>query len=154
MHFTSLLTMILIYFCKTLVDEKNDRVKFDIFLERNEEYKSVTYGCIRFIDSYQFFSSSLDSLVRTLVKNNHKTLESLSNKNDGSDNNILTIVNEIETLIIDDRTIEGIFKVFPDEFDYLEEALNIHISENYLKVFKTVFSDNWKYLTKKIVFPY
>ena len=32
--------------------------KFDIIPKTNEEYKSVTYGCIRFIDSYQFLSSS------------------------------------------------------------------------------------------------
>ena len=33
----------------------------------NEEHISVSYGCIRFIDSYRFLSSGLDSLVRTLV---------------------------------------------------------------------------------------
>ena len=32
----------------------------------NEEYISVTYGCKRFLDSYQFVSSSLDSLAKTL----------------------------------------------------------------------------------------
>ena len=41
-------------FFKKLVDLKNDRVKFDIIPKTNEEYISVTYGCIRFIDSYQF----------------------------------------------------------------------------------------------------
>ena len=41
-------------FFKKLVDKKNDEVKFDIKLKTNEEYKSVTIGCIRFIDSYRF----------------------------------------------------------------------------------------------------
>ena len=39
---------------KKLVDKKKDKVKFDIIPETNEEYLSVTHGCIRFIDSYRF----------------------------------------------------------------------------------------------------
>ena len=34
-----------------LVDKKNDKVKIDIILKTKEEYKSATYGCIRFTDS-------------------------------------------------------------------------------------------------------
>ena len=49
-------------FFKKLVDKKKDKVDFDIIPKTNEEYKSVTYGCIRFIDSYRFLSSGLDSL--------------------------------------------------------------------------------------------
>ena len=49
-----------------LVDEKNDKVKFDNIPETNEENISVTYGCIRFTDSNRFLSSILDSLVETL----------------------------------------------------------------------------------------
>ena len=56
-------------FLKKLVDKKFDKVKFDIIPKANEEYMSVTYGCIRFIDSYRFQSSSLDSLVKILVDN-------------------------------------------------------------------------------------
>ena len=41
-------------------------MKFDIIPKTNEEYISVTYGYIRFIDSYRFLSSSLDSLVKNL----------------------------------------------------------------------------------------
>ena len=47
-------------FFKRLVDLKNDKVKIDIFPKTNEENFSVTYGCIRFIDSYRFLSESLD----------------------------------------------------------------------------------------------
>ena len=55
-------------FFMKLVDKKKDKVKFDIIPKTNEEYISVTYGCIRLIDSYRFQSSSLDSLVKTLVE--------------------------------------------------------------------------------------
>ena len=50
-------------FFKGLVEKKNYTVKFDIIPKANEEYISVTYGCIKFIDSYRFLSSSLDKLV-------------------------------------------------------------------------------------------
>ena len=40
---------------KRLVDIKIDEVKFDIIPKTKEEYISVTYGCIKFIDSYRFF---------------------------------------------------------------------------------------------------
>ena len=59
----------------TSVDKKNENVKFDIILKEDEEYKSVTHGCIRFIDTFWFLSSSLDSLVKTLIDNKQKTLE-------------------------------------------------------------------------------
>ena len=65
---------------KQLVGKKNDKVKFDIILKTNEEYISVTYGCKRFIDSYTFLSSSLDSLVKTIVDNNDKTPKKLKNR--------------------------------------------------------------------------
>ena len=62
-------------FFKKLVDKKNDKVKFDIIPKTNEEYISVTYGCIRFIDSYRFLSSSLDSLVKNLDEDDFKILK-------------------------------------------------------------------------------
>ena len=51
-------------FFEKLVDEKNDKIGFDFIPKTNEEYISVTYGCIRFIDSYRFLSGSLDKLVK------------------------------------------------------------------------------------------
>ena len=41
-------------FFKKLVEKKKDKVDFEIIPKTNEEYISVTYGCIRFIDSYRF----------------------------------------------------------------------------------------------------
>ena len=64
-------------FFKKLVDKKNDKVKFEIIPKTNEEYISVTYGCIRFIDGYRFQSSSLDSLAKTVVDDSNKTLGNL-----------------------------------------------------------------------------
>ena len=53
-------------FFKKLVDFKKDKVKFEVIPKTNEEYISVRYGCIRFIDSYRFLSESLDNLVKNL----------------------------------------------------------------------------------------
>ena len=61
-------------FFKKLVDRKNDKVKFDIIPKTNEEYISVTYGCIGFIDSYRFFSMSLDGFVKNLNEDDFKIL--------------------------------------------------------------------------------
>ena len=41
-------------FFKKLVDKKKNKVKFDILPKTNEEYISVTYDCLRFIDNYRF----------------------------------------------------------------------------------------------------
>ena len=38
-------------FFKKLVDKKKDEVDFELIPKSNEEYISVTYSCIRFIDS-------------------------------------------------------------------------------------------------------
>ena len=103
---------------KKLVDKKKDKVDFDIIPKTNEEYTSVTYGCIRSIDSYRFLSSGLDSLVETLVDNSKKTLK--HSKEEIFDNDeILNIVNKIEenyteeilNLEEDYRTIENLKKI-------------------------------------------
>ena len=136
-------------FFKKLVDKKNDKVKFDIIPKTNEEYISVTYGCIRFIDSYRFLSSGLDSLVKTLVDNSNKKLKDLKKEIVDNDE-ILDIVNKIE----DDRTIEELKKDYPNEIKNLEESLLDYMDENDLKILKKGFPDKWKYLTKKLAYPY
>ena len=62
-------------FLRKIVDLKNDKVKFKIIPKTNEEYISVTYGCIRFIDSYRFLSESLDKLVKNLDEDDFKILK-------------------------------------------------------------------------------
>ena len=137
-------------FFKKLVDKKNDEVKFDIIPKTNEEYISVTYGCIRFIDSYRFQSSSLDSLGKTVVDNGRKSLKNL--KEEIVDNNYtLNIVTDIGEY---KRTIKDIKKDYPDKINEVEEALLIYIGENHLEILKAGFLDNWKYLTKKLAYPY
>ena len=68
---------------------------------------------------YRFSSSSLDSLVRTLVDNNHKTLKNLSKEIVDNDD-ILNIVNELEE---EDRTIEDLKKDYPNEIENIEKVL-------------------------------
>ena len=148
-------------FFKKLVDKKNDKIKFDIIPKTNEEYISVTYGCIRFIDSYRFQSSSLDSLVKALVDNSNKRLKDLKEEIFDNDE-ILYIVNKIEenyteeihSLEEDDRTIKNLKKYYPEEIGNLEEALLNYMGENGLKILKIGFPDKWKYLTKKLAYPY
>ena len=102
-------------FFKKLVDEKNDKVKFEIIPKTNEEYISVTYGCISFIDSYRFLSSGLDALVKTLVDNSNKTLGDL--KKEIVDNDyILNIVTDIGEY---NRTIKYLKKDYPGKINEL-----------------------------------
>ena len=67
-------------FFKKLVDKKKDKVNFDIIPKTNEEYISLTYGCIRFIDSYRFLSSNLDKLVKNLDKDDFVILKEFPDK--------------------------------------------------------------------------
>ena len=88
-------------FSKKLVDLRNDKVKFDITPKTNEEYVSVTYACIRLMNSYRFSSTSLDSLVKTLVDNSNKTLKVLKEEiidNDEILDNVNEIVGENKTI--------------------------------------------------------
>ena len=62
-------------FFKRLVGLKKEKVKFEIIHKTNEEYISVRYGCIRFIDSYRFLSESLDNLVKNLNDDDFKILK-------------------------------------------------------------------------------
>ena len=106
-------------FFKKLVEKKNDKVKFDIIPKTNEEYISVTYGCIRFIDNYRFLSSSLDSLVKRLVDNSNKTLKKLKEEIVEIDE----ILNNVNEIIEEDKSIKDIKKYYPDKINELEEAL-------------------------------
>ena len=110
----------------------------------------MTYGCIRFIDSYRFLSSGLDSLVKTLVDNSNKTLKDL--KEEIVDNEeVLNIINNITE---EYRTIKDLKKDYPTEIKNLEKALLDYMGENDLKILKTGFPDKWKYLTKNLAYPY
>ena len=142
--------MIVICFLKKLVDKKNDKVKFDIIPKTNEESISVTYGCLRFIGSYRFLSSSLDSLVNTIVDNSIKKLKALKEEI-VDDDEILDIVNKIEE---ENMTIKDLKKDYPEEIKNLEEALLNYMGEHDLKIFKKGFPDTWKFLTKKLAYPY
>ena len=109
------------------------------------------------MNSYGFLSSGLDSLIKTLVDNSHKTLEDF--EEDIIDNDeILNIVDEMKRLITENKykidSIKNIKKDYPDKIKELEEALLDYMRENDLKILKTGFPDKWKYLTKKLTYPY
>ena len=61
-------------FFKQLVDKTNDKSSIDIIPKPNEEYISLTYGCIGFIDSYRFLSDSSDKLVKNLNEDDFKNV--------------------------------------------------------------------------------
>ena len=144
-------------FFNKLVDKKEDKVDFEITPKTNEEYISVTYGCIRFEDVYRFPSSSLDSLVKTLVDNSHKTLNDFEEQIVDNDE-ILNIVNEIRMLITENKykndSIKDLEKDYPDKNSELEETLLDYMGENDLNILKIGFPDKWKFLTKKLAYPY
>ena len=112
-----------------MVNTRKDKVKFDIIPKTNEEYISLTYGSIRFIDSYRFLSTSLYSLVKTFVDNSHKPLKNLKEEIVDIDG-ILNFVNEIEE---EDRTIEGLKKDYTGKNEKMEEAVNNNITGTYFK---------------------
>ena len=131
-------------FFKRLVNKKKDKRDFEIILKTNEEYLSVTYACIRFVDSYRFLSSGLDSLVKTLVDNSHKTLKDFEEEFVDNDE-LSNIVIEIKMLIKEDKykndSIKDSKKDYPDKINELEEALLNYMGENDLKIIKTGFPD-------------
>ena len=102
-------------FFKKLVGLKNEKVKFDIIPKTNEECISVTYGCIRFLDSYRFQSSSLDSLVKTIIDNSNKTLKNL--KEEIVDND--EILDIVKAIVEEDKTIEDLKKDYSGEIKNL-----------------------------------
>ena len=60
---------------------------------------------------------------------------------------ILDIVNEI---LEEDKTIKDVKKDCPNEIKNLEEALLDYMGENDLKILKIGFTDKWKNLTEKL----
>ena len=64
-------------FFKRLVDLKNNEVKLKLIPKTNEEYISLSYGCIRFIDSYRFLSEGLDKLVKKFDEVDFKILKKI-----------------------------------------------------------------------------
>ena len=132
-------------FFKKLVDKKIDKVDFEIIPKTNEEYISVTYGCISFIDSYRFLSSGLDSLVKTLVNNSHETLKDFEEEIVDNDET-LKIVNERKRLITENKyksdSIKNLKKAYPDKINELEEALLDYMGEKDLKILELDFLTN------------
>ena len=64
------------------------------------------------------------------------------------------ILGMVKIIVEDDRVIEDLKKDYPEEIKNLEEALLDYMGENDLKVLKTQFPDEWKFLTKKLAHPY
>ena len=133
-----------------MVITRKGKVKFDIIPKTNEEYISLRYGSIRFIDGYRFLSTSLYSLVKTLVDNSHKTIKNFKEEIVDNDE-ILNIVNEIEE---EDRTIEGLKKDYTGKNEKMEEAVNNYITGTYFKNLKTEIPGKWKYPKKNLAYPY
>ena len=83
----------------------------------------MTYGCIRFIDSYRFLSSGLDSLVKTLVDNSQKTLKGFEEELVDNDE-ILSIDIETKMLITEGKykndSFKDLIKEYPDKIEKLE----------------------------------
>ena len=127
-------------------------MKFDILPKTNEEQISVIYGCVRFFESYRFLSSNSDSLVKTLVGNSHQSLKTLKSEIVG-DANIVSIINEVVTMVSEDKTLKNLKKYFPDEIEKIE-VLKIYLAENDLKFLKREFPDIWKYLSRKLAYSY
>ena len=73
-------------------------------------------------------------------------------KEDIVDNDeIMKIIDEI---VEDDKIIKNLKKDYPDKIKSLEEALLNYNGENDPKILKTGFPDKWRYLTKKLAYPY
>ena len=63
---------------------------------------SVSFGCLRFIDSYRFSSSSLDKLTNSFIEIKHKSLEILQEHFLDTEI-ILDIYKESELFITNDK---------------------------------------------------
>ena len=123
-------------FFRKIVDEKNDKVKFDIIPKSKEDLFSVINGFIRFIDSYRFLSNTSYKLLESIVDNSHESLKKLKKEITGV-NIIINIVKVTEKLLGKDennRTIEYLKKENPDKIIELEEAVNKYMGESDPKI--------------------
>ena len=64
------------------------------------------------------------------------------------------ILKIVDKIVEDDKINKDLKKCYPDKIKNLEEALLNYNGENDLKILKTGFPEKWKYLTKKLVYPY
>ena len=100
----------------------------------------MTYGCIRFIDSYPFLTVSSDSLVKTLIDISHETLKKFENEIVDIDE-LLINVGETKTLIKEDKYKKDSIKDLKKDYPVIIEASINYLSEN-----DTEFPDNkWKF---------
>ena len=79
----------------------------------------------------------MDSLVKTLVDNSHKTLKSL--KEESVDND--EILNFVKENGEEHRTFKDLKKDYPNNIEKIEEALLNYMGENNPKILKTRFLD-------------
>ena len=95
--------------------------------------------------------------MRTLVDNNHKTLNDFGEEIVHNDD-ILIFVKDIKVKFKEDKykndSVKDIKKDYPDEMKEFEEALLKYMGENDLELLKTEFSEKGKLLTKKLAYPY
>ena len=82
-----------------MADKKNEKIVI-LFLRQIEKNLSLTNCCIRFIYSYRFLSSSLDSIVKTFVDDKQKVPKIVEKELDGKGNIILKIVHKLETVLV------------------------------------------------------
>ena len=52
-------------FFNDLINSKNDKIKLSVKSRTNEEYMSVKYGCIQFLESMRFQPGSMEFLTES-----------------------------------------------------------------------------------------
>ena len=63
--------MIIIYIFNDLIKSKVDKIKLSVIPRLNEEYMSVKYGFVNFLDSMGFQQDSLKKLTESLNDQNY-----------------------------------------------------------------------------------
>ena len=66
----------------------------------------MTYGCIRFVDSYRFLSNSVNSLVKILIDNTNRALKNLKEELVDIDE----ILKFVKKIVEDEKTIKDLEK--------------------------------------------